>query len=196
MGVFRQMAIGGNEAQFTMLRLAAILGTVSSGQRLQPYLIESAYDRSLSTPKHQMTYERSETFMDLRPILGGVRGVQSGYASIMTRQMENYLRLVCNRAARGTGWYFNSNNSQVFMSENDTATPEDESLTRRDDFGKTGTADHGQQDNYDDSIFVYRHGRYLIAIWLERADGPGVAHPAHALLNDVVKFIDRLEPSH
>jgi hypothetical protein len=197
LGVFRQMAIGGNETQLTMLRLAAVLGTVSSGQLMQPYLIESVFDRSSTAPKQQVMYQRSDIFSNLRPILTNVQGAHNGNDQVMTNQMQEFLKLVCIRGDGRTGFYYYASDSKIlkiFMTENDPSTPEDESLTRRGDYGKTGTADYGGDEKYDDSVFVYRHDRYLIGIWLERAEGPGIQHPAHALLNEVVKFIDRLEP--
>lgn len=194
LGVFRQMAIGGNEAQITMLRLAAVLGTVSSGQLMRPYLVESVFDKSSTGPKQQVMYQRSDVFSDLRPILTDVQGAHNGHDQIMVGQTQEFLKLVCIRGDLRTGYFYNAGGLKVFMTENDPATPEDESLTRRGDYGKTGTADYGGKEQYDDSVFVYRHGHYLIGIWLERAAGTGVKQPAHALLNEVVKFIDKLEP--
>jgi membrane peptidoglycan carboxypeptidase len=82
------------------------------------------------------------------------------------------------------------------MTQDDPDTAEDESRLRKGDFGKTGTADYGDIDQYDDSVFVYHHGRYVISVWLERADGNGVVHPANDVVDRIVRFIDRMDVRH
>jgi hypothetical protein len=194
---FLMMSQGGSETKFTTLRLAAILGTISSGKVMHPYLIESVYDESVKAPRNRVSHAPA-AYTEFRAELENLEGANGGNVSLMSRVVREYLGKVCSPGrteGRHTGFYINKRGAPVYMTQDDPATPEDEHETRRDDFGKTGTADHGKEDqNYDDSVFVYQHGRYIIAIWLERADGGGVSHSAHAALNEMVSFIDRLEP--
>lgn len=195
LGLFRQYAIGENETRFTTLRLAALLDTVTTGRRMRPFIVESVFDPALQVARHRVTVKPADVFTDLRSVLPDIEGVQTGNDRRMTEEMRKYLELVCTRGPGHTGWYLNANGKQVFMTEDNPATTDvREDITRRGGLGKTGTADYGKLDPFDDSVFVYKQGRYLIAVWLERADGPGVIHPAHEILNDLLTLIQKLEP--
>ena len=193
LGLFRQYAIGGNETRFTTLRLAAILGTVSLRQLVRPFIIESVFDPAIKANDNRVSNKRADVFSDFRVVLPDIEGANNGNDGRMSQEMERFLKAVCNKEP-GTGWYLNSQNLKVFMTGNDPATAENENDTRQGDFGKTGTADNGKLDSFDDSVFVYKHGHYIIAVWMERASGNGVTHPAHSILNQVVRFIEKLEP--
>jgi membrane peptidoglycan carboxypeptidase len=80
----------------------------------------------------------------------------------------------------------------------------DEAKSRSGDYGKSGTADYGDPETFQDSLFVYRHGRYAIAVWMEHADRgeeshpghrPFERHPAHKLTSQIVRLIELLEDS-
>jgi cell division protein FtsI/penicillin-binding protein 2 len=192
--LFRQYAIGASETRFTTLRLATILGEVTLGQIIHPFLVESVYAGTVKGNSNRVSNKRTDVFSDLRAALPDFEGAQNGNELRMTEEMRRYLQSVCD-GKPGTGWYFNSENNPVYISRDDPATKNfDEGRSRQGDLGKTGTADYGALDTFNDSIFVYKHGRYIIAVWMERADGGGVTHPAHAMLNQVVRLIERLEP--
>jgi hypothetical protein len=196
MAQLRQYAIGASEARFTTLRLAAILGTTTSGRPMFPTLVEAVFDAALDNSKDQRAgYSPESVFPEWLPALDNVEGVHNGNLGLMTARMRTFLREVCD-GAPGTGWYFDSTGrKKIYMTADNPETALDEAASRRDDFGKTGTADYAELDDFNDSVFVYKHGRYLIAVWLDRAEGVGVIHPAHDLLNRIVSYIERLEPT-
>lgn len=198
--IFRHFALGGNEAKFTTLRLAAILDTVTSGRIMHPFIVESVVDPAINNSDNRATYKPASVFDDFRVLLPNLEGANNGNIQKMSYEMTKFLQLVVNgnpfEGRPGTGYYYNSKGAQVFMTQDDSTTPEDESTLRKDDLGKTGTADLGKVEQYfDDSIFVYKHGKYAIAVWLERADGQGVEHPANWVVDQLTRFIDKLEPT-
>jgi hypothetical protein len=187
---FAMMAKGNSETKFTTLRLAAILGAISSGRVMRPYIVESVYDDKYKGPDNRLTYAPAGAFTDFGTVLPDFEGANSNVTT-MSSAVTKFLRDVCD-GKPGTGYYI-KNGREIYMTHDDPFTPEDEAEERRGDFGKTGTGDHGKDDpNYNDSAFVYRHGRYIIAVWLERAEGGGVFHPAHRVLNQTISFIDSL----
>jgi cell division protein FtsI/penicillin-binding protein 2 len=196
MEVFRQYAIGASETRLTTLRLATILDEVTSGRLVHPFIVESVYDPVVKGNNNRVSNRKADVFADLRTALPDFEGVHNGNEQRMTEEMRRYLQWVCERKP-GTGWYLNSENNPVYINQDDSSTKNfDEGKSRQGGFGKTGTADYGALDPFNDSVFVYRHGRYIVAVWMERSDGNGVVHPAHAMLNQVVKLIEKLEPPH
>ncbi|HEX8179638.1 MAG TPA: penicillin-binding transpeptidase domain-containing protein [Pyrinomonadaceae bacterium] len=194
MKTFRLYAIGASEARFTTLRLAAMLETASSGREMQPSLVESIFDPALDSKEQRITYRPADVFTELRDELRDLEPVDGGSTEVMKAEMQKYLRQVCD-GEPGTGFYYNADGKKVYMTADDPQTDGiNEGATRKGDFGKTGTADYGELDYFNDSAFTYKHGRYLIAIWLDRAEGKGITHPAHRLLNQLLIFIDKLEP--
>lgn len=196
MDLFRMYAIGSNETRFTTLRLGATLITATTGQLIRPYIVESVFDPAVATNGGRVTNRGADIFPNLSMALHDVEGANNGNSRHMAERMMHFLTEVCAPPKPHTGYYINAAGDDVFMTENDQTTPNvNEAQFREGDYGKTGTADYGKIDpDFDDSLFVYRHGRYVIAVWMERADGPGTAHPAHGVLNQIVSFIDDLEP--
>jgi hypothetical protein len=190
----RQYAIGSSEARFTTLRLASILGTATSGRSMNPTLVESVFDASRDQKAQRVGYDEAKVVGNLRVSLQNLSGDYAGNADAMMTQMRKFLRDVCADEP-GTGWYLNAAGRKVYMTADNPETPADEGASRREDFGKTGTADYGSMDDFNDSVFVYKHRRYLIAVWLDRAEGGRITHPAHRLLNQLVSFIEKLEPA-
>jgi hypothetical protein len=194
MKTFRLYAMGASESRFTTLRLAALLETVSSGREMHPTLIESIFDPALDSKEQRVTYRPADVFTELRDELRDLEPVDGGSIETMKAEMQKYLRQVC-AGEPGTGFYYNAAGHKIFMTADDPLTRSaDEGATRKGDFGKTGTADYGDLDYFNDSVFTYKHGRYLIAVWLDRAEGKDLPQPAHRLLNQLLIFIDKLEP--
>lgn len=196
MQLFRQLAIGGNETRFTTLRLAAGLATVSTSQAVHPFIVESVFDPKANVKDDRVTAGNTKAFSDLRTTLPDIEGAQNGNDRRMNDEMVRYLEQVCTRGSGHTGYYINSSGREIFMTEDDPTTGDfDEAVSRRGDFGKTGTADYGSIDDFSDSVFVYKHGHFIVAIWMERAHGHGVKHPANNVVNEIVRLIEQLEPS-
>lgn len=192
MEVFRMYAIGGSEARFTTVKLAAILGTVSSNRVIHPFIVESVIDPTIKGSGGRVTYTNGSVFEDIGTVLPDVQGAHNGNLTTMNTAMVSYLQQVCD-GSPGTGIYHNSSGRALYMTRDDPDSPEDESTLRSGDYGKTGTANYGNIDEYEDSVFVYRHGRYIVSVWLERADGKGVVHPANDVVDQIVRYIDKLD---
>ncbi len=197
MGLFRQYAIGASESRFTTMRLAAVLHTASTGQPLRPFIVESVLDPEIPSNGNRVSTAPSDVFPDLREGFRGVEGAHNGNDRRMAGEIRRFLEEVCISGSGHTGFYKNvGDDKKIFFTEDNPLTRQiDESQTRRGDFGKTGTADNGKVDPYNDSIFVYKHGNYIIAIWMERAD-ESTTHPANLLMNEVVSFIEKVGSDH
>ena len=190
---FRHYALGTEDTRFTTLRLAAMLGTASKGKVFRPFIVESVLDTSnvVWTPKNQA----------IGPI--DLHSSEAQFRILKMREITLALRRVLMPG--GTGLFFTDKDKQQYLGTDDPETDIDEAQTRSSDFGKSGTADYGEPDAFQDSLFVYGHGRYAIAVWLERADvgtvshpghRPFERHPAHKLTDQIVRLIESLESSH
>jgi hypothetical protein len=184
MSSFRNYSLGAEESRFTTMRLAAILGTATDGKVFSPFIVESI------RTKNGQTVESSTGVKDF-PLLSN--GIDS-HRNNMIPGMREALRRVLVEG--GTGWFYERGGRQYLG-----ARP-----NRQDDYGKSGTATY-EDDRFQDSLFVYRHGDYLVAVWLERADGGTPVesssdemlhkeferHPAHKLVDRIVHIIESLE---
>lgn len=187
----RNYALGAEDSRFTTLRLAAILGTASEGRVFQPHIVESVLnDRgTLITPQ---TSSFSEINLPLPEI---------GYRRSKMREITQALQKVI--VPDGTGYFYTDRDAALYLGADDPSTPEiNEAQSRGSNYGKSGTADYGAGQQFQDSLFVYRHGRYVIAVWLERSDGgtnvdadhrPVERHPAHKLTHRILQVIEALE---
>lgn len=188
---FRHFALGTEESRFTTLRLASILATVSEGKVVRPNIIESIVDKSGNIIKPQN--------VALSDIDVTVKGIEARVPK-MRFEMAQALRKVL--LPGGTGFFFNDNDKRLYLGQDDPDTAADEGRLRASNFGKSGTADYGDEEKFQDSLFVYRHGRYVIAVWLELADrGEYVdpehrffeRHPAHKLTHRILQLIESIE---
>lgn len=188
----RLHALGSEEAQFTTMRLAAILGTAATGRRFDPYLVESIRRRDGAEVKFDQTGVSEPNL--LVPDSGR-------HISTMRQAMPGFLHQVL--IPGGTGSFFLDSGTKQFLGLDDPTTQGiDEARLRADDYGKSGTAAYEEQDNLrPDSIFVYRHGHYLIAVWLEQSDfgtagqsmGGWSDNPAHKVVHRLVQTIEAFE---
>lgn len=188
---FRQVSLGGWECRFTMLRLAAVLGTAANGKVIQPYIIRSALTNSGK-------YINKPNLSALTEINVSVRDVEHRREKM--KEITSALRKVL--VPDGTGYFYTDKNEKIYLGADNPHSPVNEAESRKNDFGKSGTADQDDPDKFNDSLFVYQHGRYLIAIWLEQADAGDQAHPehrlfeqhtAHTLTNKIVSLIESIE---
>jgi hypothetical protein len=188
MSAFRNYALGAEESRFTTMRLAAILGTAGDGRIFNPFIVESVLTGD------GKTVEDGGGGVGEMPSLAN--GIESRRNNMITGMRDALHQVVTN----GTGWFFKRQGNTVakqFLG----ATPGRES-----DYGKSGTAAY-DEGRFQDSLFVYRHGNYLIAVWLERADGNQYVeeaaeeaphreferHPAHGLVDRLLQLIDSLD---
>lgn len=195
MDELRLIALGAQNARLTTLRLAAILGVASGGQIIRPFIIESLRDRNgnlekggegavqeINLPWDGLLQNRANMIGGMRPQLEAVvleGGTGSFYRKVKDSGVLQYLGV------------------------DDPDTVIDEDARTHNDFGKSGTAPYeAREKKAQDSIFVYSHGDYLIAVWLEQSDkGKNVAgderfwfrHPAHLLTHRLVQVIEALE---
>lgn len=197
---FKRYALGTDEARFTTLRLASILGYAGSGRVLRPFLVEviTGHDgraehggagavEEVSLPSDGFQQHRANMVGGMRPNLEAVL-LPGGTGHFFIRDPNNPDK---SRA--------------LYLAQDDPDTPSfNEGQRAHRDYGKTGTADYGRgAEQFQDSLFVYHHGDYLIATWLEQSDkGSEVAedekfwlrHPAHILTYRLVQLIEALEP--
>jgi len=188
---FRHYALGTEEARFTTLRLAAILGTASTGRVIRPFLVESVLD-----PAGGLFKPQAGPFEEMNLPVS-----EPGFRRAKMLEITSALRKVL--LPGGTGFFYTDDDVIQYLGADKRDTPGvDESRTRAGDFGKSGTADYGKPEVFQDSLFVYRHGPYAIAVWLEHADGgeqphpghrPFERHPAHKLTDQLVSLIESLE---
>jgi hypothetical protein len=189
MGRLRNIALGAEEGRFTTLRLASVLGTAVRGRVYRPFMIESVKDND-----NRVIEASSPAVTDV--------DLQWGELAHRRVSMIGGMRNALHRVLLpgGTGYFFvQTGNGLVreYLGQ---------SPNRENDYGKSGTADY-DEGRFQDSLFVYLHGRYLIAIWLERADGselveqdpaeqphrPFERHPAHLLTHRIIQLIDALD---
>lgn len=195
MHTFRNYSIGGQDARFTTLRLASILSIVASGRIAKPYIIESV------TVGHGGGVRKAQppapTVIDF-PWLDDVERRRIRMTAGTTSKLREVL------LPGGTGKFesprLNGSWHDQYLAQDDPLTTDfDEHQSRLSDYGKSGTADYGKMKKFNDSAFVYRHGRYVTAVWLEQADPPGseegpqYQHPAHRLTHYIVQMIEALE---
>lgn len=189
---FRHYALGTEDTRFTTLRLAAMLGTASSGKVIRPFIVESVLDRSdkLWTP-------RAGAFSDIDLRSGSEPQFRTARMLEITKALRRVL------LPGGTGFFFTDKDVQQFLgTDNPNTSGINEAQLRSADYGKSGTADYGEPDSFEDSLFVYRHGQYVLAVWLEHADRGEVSdpghrpferHPAHKLTDQLTRLIESLE---
>jgi hypothetical protein len=200
MSQLRNHALGAEEARFTTLRLAAILGTAGMGKVLRPYLVEAITELD-------GTVEQAEKDA-VRDIDAPLKDLTHHRAKMMAGITEALQKVLL---PGGTGSFFieakdgKSEARRQYLALDDPDTIFSEARRGHSDYGKSGTADYGkplkgEPKKLQDSLFVYRHGRYLIAVWLEQADRGGEGehkawdrHPAHKLTHRLVQLIEALE---
>lgn len=191
MNRLRNYALGGEAARFTTLRLAAILGTAGNGNKYSPYLVESIRERSGKLIKE-----------DQNGVIPLKLSTQNGNSHIpkMVSEMKQYLGKVL--VPGGTGYFYpNEGDKKLFLGEDNPATLLNEGELRKNDYGKSGTADNDGKNSKPDSVFVLSHGKYLIAVWLEQSDfenanpalGSWRDNPAHKTVYRIVQLIENLD---
>lgn len=198
---FRQLSLGGWECRFTMLRLAAVLGTAASGKVMQPYIVRSA----LTSDGQPINKKNPSALTEINVSVSDVEHRREKM-KVITADLHKVL------AQGGTGYFFTDKNEKIYLGADNPHSPGNEAESRKSDFGKSGTADYDAPEKPDepkklnDSLFVYQHGRYLIAVWLEQSDvGDDQGHPdhpqnlpferhtAHTLTNKIVSLIESIE---
>lgn len=186
MSAFRNYALGGEESRFTTMRLAAVLGTASDGKVISPFIVES-----LRTKEGHTLEGGGDAVKDFPPLANGLDSRRNTMISGMREALRKVL------IPGGTGWFIEDDDSRQHLGTKPG---------REGDYGKSGTATY-ENDRFQDSLFVYRHGDYLVAVWLERADGGAEVesaaaevlhkkferHPAHRLTDRLVRLIETLE---
>lgn len=193
-GVFKNYSLGLQDARFTTLRLASILATVATGKSVHPYLVAgvstTAGASAVTVPHALIDVEIPGFDLEKR-----IQRMMDGMHAAMHKVLEPH---------QGTGSFYipgaNGNAIQLYLGADDPRTPDfDERLSRKDDFGKSGTADYGKGTLFQDSAFVYQHGKYSIAVWLEQGDqGTStsgldlltIRHPAHRLVGQLLHFLE------
>lgn len=188
MSALRNYALGADESRFTTLRLASVLGTAGDGKTFSPFIVES-----LRTRAGQQVEGGASAVKDLPLLSSGMESRRND----MIGGMRAALRKVIVWAPVGTGWFFEHGvGGRQYLGVKPG---------RQDDYGKSGTATY-DEGRFEDSLFVYRHGDYLIAVWLERADGSEYVeraaeeephkeferHPAHRLTDRIIRLLDSL----
>jgi cell division protein FtsI/penicillin-binding protein 2 len=200
MSQLRNHALGAEEARFTTLRLAAILGTAGTGKVLRPYLVEA-----ITELDGTVVQAEKDSVRDIDASLKDLTHHRAKMMAGMTEALQKVL------LPGGTGSFFieakdgKSEARRQYLALDDPDTIFNEARRGHSDYGKSGTADYGkplkeEPKKLQDSLFVYRHGRYLIAVWLEQADRGGEGehkawdrHPAHKLTHRLVQLIEALE---
>jgi hypothetical protein len=191
-------ALGAGAARFTTLRLAAILATASSGKVIKPYIVESITNRSDTVLR-----ANSDSVRDIELLWNGIESNVTKMTTDMPKALKNVLL-----PPVGTGHFLRDEGKPQYLAVDDPTSVVNEEARRKGiDFGKSGTADYGdpppgENRKFPDSIFVYRHGRYVIAVWLEQTDKGGKyekdiegwnQNPAHKLVHRIVQLIESLE---
>jgi membrane peptidoglycan carboxypeptidase len=176
------------------LREAAALGTAATGKVIQPFIVESVLDRD-----GQLIRPQTGAFSEIDLPLNDL-----GFRRSKMLEIRQALRKVL--LPGGTGYFFTDKGMLQYLGNDNPETLEvNEAESRKDDFGKSGTADYGASEPFQDSLFVYRHGGYVIAVWLEKADRGEESdagqraferHPAHKLADRIVHLLESLEHSH
>jgi hypothetical protein len=194
-GIFRNYALGEQDAKFTTLRLAAVLATVTNAQRVQPYIVSTVTDTAGTIYRGSL-----EATSDIQlPWLPN----PDEHKRRMMAGMQLYLHRVL--LPGGTGEFFMDNGagspvSHQYLGRDDPSTRNvAEDLTRAADLGKSGTADYGKYQKPQDSLFLYRHGRFVVAVWFERSDfGENtlpselsvLRHPAHRFTHRLISWLE------
>lgn len=189
----RFCALGLANTRLTPLRLASILTTASTGKVVRPYLVESVATRDSDGVIPAQPSGLSEIELPWQELRERCDAMIQG----TTTQLKKVL------LPGGTGSFWTDKGTGQYLGHDDPDTPEiNERNSRERDFGKSGTADYGPAEPFQDSVFVYRHGLYVIAVWLEYADRgkptrqgdlPYLRHPAHKLTHHIVQLIESLE---
>lgn len=188
---FRHYALGTEDTRMTTLRVAAVLGTATTGRVIRPYIVEGVLDRDFRPVRPQLS-----AFGEIDLPLSDLRFRRSKMLEI-TQALHKVL------LPGGTGYFFTDGDKLQYLGADNPETPSvNEAESRKGDFGKSGTADYGSSEPFQDSLFVYRHGNYVISVWLEKADKgedsdsgqrPFERHPAHKLTDQIVHLLESLE---
>jgi hypothetical protein len=194
MAEVRFCALGLANTRVTTLRLASILLTVSEGRVVHPFLVESVIDKA----SKRMVEAQHSGLSDFE-VPG--RDLRANRVTMMQGEVQKLKDVLLPH--RGTGFFYLDSGRLQYLAQDDPETPGvGEQRRANRDFGKSGTADYGSTSPFQDSVFVYRHGSYVIAVWLEYADRgtetatadlPYLRHPAHKLTHNIVKLVESLE---
>ncbi len=191
---FRHYALGGEEARFTTLRLASILATAVEGKVVHPYIVESVLDRGGS-----LVSQQGSAFGEINLPIQEIE-----YRRSKMRDITPWLEKVL--VPDGTGFFYTDRGAAQYLRADDPTTPAvNEAASRSGDCGKSGTANYDDDRQFNDSLFVYRHGRFAIAVWMEHADAgaraepahkPFEYHAAHRLTHRILQLVEALENEH
>jgi hypothetical protein len=188
---FRHYALGAEDTRFTTLRLASVLATASTARVFHPFIVESVTDKS------NVLWKRQDNALNDIELPWG----EAQYRTTKMLEITQALRKVL--LPGGTGYFYTDKDVIQYLGADDPSTTEiNEARSREADYGKSGTADYGDPESFQDSLFVYRHGRYAMAVWLEHADRGEESHPghrpferhlAHKLTGQILRLIESLE---
>lgn len=194
MAELRFCALGLANTRVTTLRLASILLTVSEGRVVHPFLVESIIEKG----SRRMVEAQLSGLSDFE-VPG--RDLRANRLAMMQGEVQKLKEVLLPR--RGTGFFYSDSGRLQYLAQDDPDTPGiDERQRANKDFGKSGTADYGSTAAFQDSVFVYRHGPCVVAVWLEYADRgtdtpaadlPYLRHPAHKLTHRIVNLVESLE---
>lgn len=188
-GVFRNYSLGGQDTRFTTLRLASVLATVSGEKVFAPYLVSGVADRA----SHTYTPDpRAVSDIELPGVHGSGR-----FKAVMVAGMQSALHRVL--LPGGTGHFFAEQRAggplrRQYLGLDDPTTPQiREKESRAGDIGKSGTATY-DDGKLQDSLFLYRHGRFVVAVWIERSDLEAektfLRHPAHRFTHGFIQWLE------